>query len=327
MGLRKYCWLRMFAAFSSERQPPLERALSCHNIPYCMSRALGHLQWWMCYWFVPQGPTLPAQHVIEVCQRVVLEQMSTFANSVKRTCAAVCPLYGDVPMGAPGPPGQSGPPGPQVSIYSLGFNCFNVNQPVLTSSFWKKSLLRVSRHLLQTFSQDTLVERRNFSIHCSLLSPWLSKTQTHCKVLDWTKRAEVFGRKAWNENITTFHVSMRTNKESHTRHPVCAGWVLESIKAVLGLQILFHIIMQCRTNSCSTTSLITKTLWVWLMLFKPLLHKKKFHYIRLWPESLMLWCLKPNHEQWCTITVQCFFPTPCWMITPKESVQAFSFLF
>uniref|UniRef100_A0A8D2ZYY7 Zmp:0000000760 n=1 Tax=Scophthalmus maximus TaxID=52904 RepID=A0A8D2ZYY7_SCOMX len=71
----------------------------------------------------PPGPTLPAQHVIEVCQRVVLEQMSTFANSVKRTCAAVCPLYGDVPMGAPGPPGQNGPPGPQVSIYSLGFNC------------------------------------------------------------------------------------------------------------------------------------------------------------------------------------------------------------
>uniref|UniRef100_A0A673B2S1 Zmp:0000000760 n=1 Tax=Sphaeramia orbicularis TaxID=375764 RepID=A0A673B2S1_9TELE len=60
----------------------------------------------------PPGPTLPAQHVIEVCKKVVLEQMSTFANSVKRTCAAVCPLYGDVPMGAPGPPGQKGPSGP-----------------------------------------------------------------------------------------------------------------------------------------------------------------------------------------------------------------------
>ncbi|PWA25602.1 hypothetical protein CCH79_00001561 [Gambusia affinis] len=59
-----------------------------------------------------QGPTLPAEHVIEVCKKVVLEQMSTFANSVKRTCAAVCPLYGDVPMGATGPPGQKGPPGP-----------------------------------------------------------------------------------------------------------------------------------------------------------------------------------------------------------------------
>uniref|UniRef100_A0A8C5NC31 Zmp:0000000760 n=1 Tax=Gouania willdenowi TaxID=441366 RepID=A0A8C5NC31_GOUWI len=59
----------------------------------------------------PPGPTLSALHVIEVCNKVVLEQMSTFANSVKRTCAAVCPLYGDVPMGAPGPPGQKGPPG------------------------------------------------------------------------------------------------------------------------------------------------------------------------------------------------------------------------
>uniref|UniRef100_A0A3P8YZ77 Thrombospondin-like N-terminal domain-containing protein n=1 Tax=Esox lucius TaxID=8010 RepID=A0A3P8YZ77_ESOLU len=63
----------------------------------------------------PPGPTLPAQHVIEVCKRVVLEQMSTFANSIKRTCAAVCPLYGDVPMGAPGPTGQKGPPGPPGS--------------------------------------------------------------------------------------------------------------------------------------------------------------------------------------------------------------------
>ncbi|KAA0717624.1 Collagen alpha-1(IX) chain [Triplophysa tibetana] len=59
----------------------------------------------------PPGPTFPAQHVIEVCKRVVLEQMSTFANSVRRTCAAVCPLYGDVPMGPPGPPGAKGPPG------------------------------------------------------------------------------------------------------------------------------------------------------------------------------------------------------------------------
>lgn len=62
---------------------------------------------------------LSAQHVIEVCKRVVLEQMSTFANSVRRTCAAVCPLYGDVPMGAPGPPGQKGPPGLPVSYLFL----------------------------------------------------------------------------------------------------------------------------------------------------------------------------------------------------------------
>ncbi|KAK7902141.1 hypothetical protein WMY93_018910 [Mugilogobius chulae] len=64
----------------------------------------------------PPGPSLPAQRVIEVCKRVILEQMSTFANSVKRTCAAVCPLYGDVPMGAPGPPGPTGPPDLQVTL-------------------------------------------------------------------------------------------------------------------------------------------------------------------------------------------------------------------
>ena len=48
--------------------------------------------------------------------------MSTFANSVKRTCAAVCPLYGDVPMGAPGPPGQKGPPGIPVGFFFLGYD-------------------------------------------------------------------------------------------------------------------------------------------------------------------------------------------------------------
>lgn len=63
-----------------------------------------------------QGLSLPAQHVIEVCEKVFREQLSNFANTVKRTCAAVCPLYGDVPMGAPGPPGQKGPPGPPVSL-------------------------------------------------------------------------------------------------------------------------------------------------------------------------------------------------------------------
>lgn len=48
---------------------------------------------------------------------------------------------------------------------------------------------------------------------------------------------------------------MRTNKESQTRH-VCVEWFLESIKAVVGLESLFHIIIQCRTGWCSTTSLI-----------------------------------------------------------------------
>lgn len=53
---------------------------------------------------------------------------------------------------------------------------------------------------------------------------------------------------------------MRTNKESQTRHLVCVERFLESIKAALGLESLFHIIIQCRTDSCSTASLITMTL-------------------------------------------------------------------
>ncbi|RXM36144.1 Collagen alpha-2(VI) chain [Acipenser ruthenus] len=60
----------------------------------------------------PPGPTFPAEHVIEVCQRVVLEQMSVYANVVRRKCASACPLYGDVPMGPPGPQGLNGEPGP-----------------------------------------------------------------------------------------------------------------------------------------------------------------------------------------------------------------------
>lgn len=105
------CWVHFL-----QRQPLLRHVLSW-NIPDYMSRS--------CVAssdgsgndviLVPQGPSLPAQHVIEVCKKVFREQMSTFANSVRRTCAAVCPLYGDVPMGAPGPPGPKGPPGPPVS--------------------------------------------------------------------------------------------------------------------------------------------------------------------------------------------------------------------
>ncbi|XP_029768099.1 collagen alpha-1(IX) chain-like [Terrapene carolina triunguis] len=59
----------------------------------------------------PPGLPFPAAHVIEVCKRIVLEQMSMFANSVGRKCASTCPLYGDVPMGPPGPVGLPGPPG------------------------------------------------------------------------------------------------------------------------------------------------------------------------------------------------------------------------
>ncbi|XP_007892258.2 collagen alpha-1(XXI) chain [Callorhinchus milii] len=56
----------------------------------------------------PPGPILAASHVIEVCKKLILEQMSMFTNIVRRKCTKACPLYGDVPMGPPGPVGENG---------------------------------------------------------------------------------------------------------------------------------------------------------------------------------------------------------------------------
>lgn len=203
--------------------------------------------------------------------------MSTFANSVKRTCAAVCPLYGDVPMGAPGPPGEKGPPGPPVSFtFSTSFlwGCIPLNS----------SEIFFALHLLQAFGVKAL----SGCIHCSFYFHWQSRMQTHCKGLDWTKRAEVFGRKAWNENIMIFHVSMRTNKKYQTRHLVCVEWFL----AVLRLESLFHIIIHRRINSCSAISnhmdsQADKCSWSHDYI-------KIFHYIRLWSVYFMLWHLVPK---------------------------------
>ncbi|XP_048452399.1 collagen alpha-1(IX) chain [Rhincodon typus] len=59
----------------------------------------------------PPGPIFPASHVIEVCKRLVLEQISLYASLVRRKCSSACPLYGDVPVGPPGPVGENGQPG------------------------------------------------------------------------------------------------------------------------------------------------------------------------------------------------------------------------
>lgn len=134
--------------------------------------------------------------------------MSTFANSVKRTCAAVCPLYGDVPMGAPGPPGQKGPPGPPVSSTEWMF-VIRPNSAAFPDASLPTDLLHQS---VRTYTH----------FHFAL-SYW-AKCYHIVRVWTGLKSAEVFGRKAWNENITIFHVSMRTNKESQTRHLVCVEW-------------------------------------------------------------------------------------------------------
>ncbi|XP_048387354.2 collagen alpha-1(IX) chain isoform X2 [Stegostoma tigrinum] len=59
----------------------------------------------------PPGPIFPASHVIEVCKRLVLEQISLYASLVRRKCSSACPLYGNVPVGPPGPVGENGQPG------------------------------------------------------------------------------------------------------------------------------------------------------------------------------------------------------------------------
>ncbi|XP_072354538.1 uncharacterized protein [Scyliorhinus torazame] len=57
------------------------------------------------------GPILPASHVIDVCKRLILEQISLYTSIVRRKCSSACPLYGDVPMGPPGAFGENGQPG------------------------------------------------------------------------------------------------------------------------------------------------------------------------------------------------------------------------
>ncbi|XP_072912653.1 uncharacterized protein [Hemitrygon akajei] len=70
----------------------------------------------------PPGPVLPANHVIEVCKSLVLEQISLYTNMVRRKCINACPLYGDVPTGRPGPNGEKGQPGKSGSPGINGYD-------------------------------------------------------------------------------------------------------------------------------------------------------------------------------------------------------------
>ncbi|XP_069742167.1 collagen alpha-1(IX) chain-like [Narcine bancroftii] len=67
----------------------------------------------------PPGPVLSSSHVIEICKRLVLEQLSLYTSMVKRKCINACPLYGDVPMGPPGLIGEKGQPGKPVNMEIL----------------------------------------------------------------------------------------------------------------------------------------------------------------------------------------------------------------
>lgn len=94
---------------------------------------------------------------------------------------------------------------PRTSCEFIHYGCclLKVNQCALPRRQWGQSQSILHTPLLRT---------------CSLWSAWPTQMQTHWKGLDWTKIAEVFGRQTWNESVTIFHVSMRTNKESQTRH-------------------------------------------------------------------------------------------------------------
>lgn len=93
--------------------------------------------------------------------------MSTFANSVKRTCAAVCPLYGDVPMGAPGPPGPKGPPGSPVSVTQWFYRFSTVRKltDLMSQDAWFKFHLTSSRPSLERYCWRVGLYILHTSIH------------------------------------------------------------------------------------------------------------------------------------------------------------------
>lgn len=166
--------------------------------------------------------------------------MSAFANSVKRTCAAVCPLYGDVPMGAPGPPGQKGSQGPPVSLW-------------LTCPAW------IFIIALGVTSIKTLAEMNchsTFSIHCSFffLPAWVK-----CKhiVRVWTGLKEL---KYLAEKLGMKTLRFSTSPWGQIRSHRLDTWsVLNGFWRVSRLSLdwkAFSTLLHCRTDSCSTTSLI-----------------------------------------------------------------------
>ncbi|KAM9616090.1 LOW QUALITY PROTEIN: uncharacterized protein ACIBXB_020465 [Morphnus guianensis] len=65
------------------------------------------------------GLPFPETHVIEVCERMFLEQTSTFADSMRKKCASSCALYRNMPMGSPGPRDIPGYPGQKVSVVKM----------------------------------------------------------------------------------------------------------------------------------------------------------------------------------------------------------------
>lgn len=104
---------------------------------------------------------------------VLLRQLSE-----ENVCCGLSSLWGRT-HGCPWPPRRERTP--RTSCEFDGLVCFKSD-------------------LLETLGTDTLPECSTFSIHCWVFFPCLSKIQTHCVGLDWTERAEVFGRKTWNEN-------------------------------------------------------------------------------------------------------------------------------
>nr|XP_053323261.1 collagen alpha-1(IX) chain-like [Spea bombifrons] len=70
----------------------------------------------------PLGPDMPDNIVYELCRKVVIEQMSRYAASIRGKCASACPTANVSLIGPPGPPGAPGKNGKQGKPGAAGSN-------------------------------------------------------------------------------------------------------------------------------------------------------------------------------------------------------------
>lgn len=67
------------------------------------------------YWCNLQGPGLTDEQILQLCQGVVIAQISQYAASIRTKCAQGCPINNRTLIGPPGIPGPTGDRGKAVS--------------------------------------------------------------------------------------------------------------------------------------------------------------------------------------------------------------------